>query len=141
MKRWFIKYRFLWLMGLSIATIGGMYAAWEYNRRLPDTNRLSAAFHFKADELLRQFEDEETKATKQYAGKVIEVEGPVDSVQTATRTVFLNGGNSMSSILCQFDQKDLDELQDLKNARHITIKGICSGYLMDVVMVRCVVEK
>jgi len=141
MKRWFSKYRFIWLAGLSIAVIGILYGAREYNRKLPDTHRLNAAFHFNADELLRQFQADETNATKQYAGKVISVEGFIDSVQTPTGTVFLNGGNSLSSVMCQFDQKNLDEVLELRNEKLITIKGVCSGYLMDVVMVRCVLEK
>jgi hypothetical protein len=141
MKQWFVKYRFFWFVGLSIITIGGIYGAREYSRRLPDTHRLRAAFHFNAGELLRQFEAEEVNATKQYAGSVISVEGLIDSVQTTTGTVFLNGGNSISSVMCQFDPENLHELLELKNARPITIKGVCSGYLMDVVMIRCVVEK
>jgi hypothetical protein len=141
MKKWFAKYRFLWLVGLGIVAIGIIYGAREYNRSLPDTHSLNAAFHFNAGELLQQFEDDETSATKKYGGSVISVEGFIDSVQTTTGTVFLNGGNSLSSVMCQFDQKNLDEVLELRSKKLVTIKGLCSGYLMDVVMVRCVVEK
>ena len=142
MKNGLKKYRFFLFGGLSIVVIGVICGVKEYNRRLADTHQLNAAFHFKADDFLRQFEAEESMATKQYAGKVISVQGLVGSVQITdtSGTVFLNDGTSMSSVMCQFDKKNFQEILELQNGESITIKGICSGYLMDVVMVRCVLE-
>src|SRR5258705_3243933 len=142
MKNWLKKYRFFLVGGLSIVVIGIICGVKEYNRRLADTHQLNAAFHSKADDFLRQFEAEESMATKQYAGKVISVQGLVGSVQITdtSGTVFLNEGTSMSSVMCQFDKKNFQEILELQKGESITIKGICSGYLMDVVMVRCVLE-
>ena len=143
MKKWLKKYRFFLIAGLSIVVIGLICGVREYNRRPADTHKLNAAFHFKTEDILRQFEAEEANATKQYAGKVISVQGFIASVQATdtSGTVFLNDGNSMSSVMCQFDQKNFHEILELQKGKLITIKGICSGYLMDVIMVRCVVEK
>ena len=63
---------------------------------------------------------------------------PAPGIDTAA-TVILNDGSSISSVICQFEKENVWEVKDLKEGDNITIKGICTGYLMDVVMVRCVV--
>ena len=143
MKKRLKKYGFFVFVGLGIVAAGVIYAYTEFSRRLPDTHNLNAAFHFEADDLLRLFEVEESKAATQYADKVISVQGFVSSVQATDTSaiVFLNDGSSMSSVICQFDQKNFQEILELQKGERITVKGVCSGYLMDVVMVRCVVEK
>jgi hypothetical protein len=142
MKKLWKKYRMVVAIVFSIAAIVCIYGYKEYTRKLPDTNKLQAAFNIKATDLLREFEINEAKATAQYSGQVISVRGIIGSVQAtdSSGTVFLNEGNSMSSVMCQFDKKNFQEKLDLQEGELITIKGVCSGYLMDVIMVRCVLE-
>jgi hypothetical protein len=142
-KKWLRKYRFFVLFIPGVAAVAGIYAYREYNRKLPDTHRLKSAFHLKSTELIRKFESDESKATAQYSDKVISVEGLIGSIHStdSSGTVFLNDGSSMTSVMCQFDRKNFHEMLTLQKGKLITIKGICSGYLMDVVMVRCVMEQ
>lgn len=142
MKKWWKKYRVVMVIAMSIAVIACIYAYKEYTRKLPDTNELKAAFTLKASDLIRQFEADEAKATVRYSDQVISVQGIIDSVQPAdsSGTVFLKDGSSVTSVMCQFDEKNFQELPGLQKGELITIKGICSGYLMDVIMVRCVLE-
>jgi hypothetical protein len=129
-------------IAVSIAVIACIYGYKQYSRTLPDTNKLQAAFNLTASDLLRQFEIDEAKATAQYSGQVISVQGIVGSVQAtdSSGTIFLNEGNSLTSVMCQFDKKNFQDMLGLQKGELITIKGICSGYLMDVIMVRCVFE-
>ncbi len=143
MKKWWKKYNGFVAFILCLVVVAGIYAYREYTRTLPDTNELKAAYHFKIADLLRQFETDEGKATAEYSDKVISVQGTISLVQAtdSSGTVFLNDGSSVASVMCQFDQKNFKEMLELQKGDAITIKGVCSGYLMDVVMVRCVIEQ
>lgn len=127
---------------LIVALIIGIYGYKEYSRKLPDTGKLKADYSLKAADLLHQFEADERKATLLYSDKIISVEGIITSVQAtdSSGTVFLNAGSSMASVMCQFEEKNFQEMLNLQKGSVVTIKGVCSGYLMDVVMVRCVLE-
>ena len=57
-----------------------------------------------------------------------------------TATVFLNDGYSGTSVVCQFGRESNEEINRSEKGDPVAIKGICSGYLMDVVMVRCVLD-
>jgi tRNA_anti-like len=140
-KKWIKRYRFFVFVGLAILAAAGTYGLNEYNRKHPDTHQLKAAFKVAAVDLIDLFEADASTATKQYADKVIDVHGFVSAtlVTDTSGTVFLKGGTSLSSVMCHFDQKAFPEMTQLRHGDLVTIKGICSGYLMDVVMVRCIV--
>lgn len=127
---------------LIVALIIGIYGYKEYSRKLPDTGKLKADYSLKAADLLHQFEADERKATLLYSDKIISVEGIITSVEAtdSSGTVFLNAASSMASVMCQFEEKNFQEMLNLQKGSVVTIKGVCSGYLMDVVMVRCVLE-
>ena len=141
MKKRVNRYRILVFVGLAILAIAGTYGFNEYNRRLPDIRQLKAAFKIEAADFVSEFDVNPSAATKRYAGKVIDVHGFVSSilVTDTSGAVFLKGETSFSSVMCQFDQKTFREIKQLRNGELVTIKGVCSGYLMDVVMVRCIV--
>src|SRR5262249_24969124 len=124
-------------------TVIGIYGYREYNRSLPDTHYLEPVFRLEASAFIQQFETNESHANTKYTDHAISVHGVIHSIQITdtTATVFLNDGNSNSSVVCQFDNESNHEIQSLKKGDLVTIKGICSGYLIDVVMVRCVIDQ
>ena len=142
MKKRTKKYRVFLVAALGMTVIVGLYGYGEYNRSLPDTHYMKPAFQLEASTFIKQFETDESKANAKYADKTISVHGVAHTVQTTdtTATVFLNDGYSGTSVVCQFGRKGNEETKDLKKGDLVTIKGICSGYLMDVVMVRCVLD-
>ena len=143
MIEWWIKYRLLVFLVMILCASGGIYGYRQYNRRASDTHRLKPAFFINAREFIRNFQYNEAKAGALYADKTISVNGVVRIVRDVdtAATVILNDGSSISSVLCQFEKENVWEVRDLKEGDKITIKGICTGYLMDVVMIRCVVNQ
>ena len=141
MKKRTKKYRFF-LAGVFFIAVIGLYGYGEYNRSLPDTHYLTPAFKLEASTFIKPFETDESKANAKYTDKTISVHGVAHTIQTTdtTATVFLNDGYSGTSVVCQFGRESNEEIKDLKKGDLVTIKGICSGYLMDVVMVRCVLD-
>lgn len=140
MKKKAKKYRFFLVAALSATVIVGLYGYREYNPGLPDTHDMEPTFRLEASAIIKEFETDESRANAKFADKTISVHGVARSIQTTdtTATVILNDGHSGASVVCQFESNE--EIKDLKKGDLVNIKGICSGYLMDVVMVRCVLD-
>ena len=101
-----------------------------------DTHQLKPIFKIDAQELLKQFEANESEATSRYTDKTISVGGIVSytNVTDSSASIFLNDAGSVGSIICVFQKNSYSECKKLKTGDSATIKGICSGYLMDVIM-------
>jgi hypothetical protein len=142
MKKRAKKFRLFLAAAIFIIVMVGLYGYSEYNRSLPNTHYLEPAFRLEASTFIKEFETDESKASARYADKTISVYGVAHNIQATdtTATVFLNDGNSGSSVVCQFGPESNEEINSLKKGDPVAIKGICSGYLMDVVMVRCVLD-
>jgi hypothetical protein len=143
MKKRAKKFRVFLAAALFTAVMVGLYGYSEFNRSLPDTHYMKPAFRLEATSFIRQFETDESKANAKYIDRTISVHGIAHAIQSTdtTATVFLNDGHSGSSVVCQFGRESHEEIKDLEKGAPVTIKGICSGYLMDVVMVRCVLDQ
>ena len=75
-------------------------------------------------------------------GKVIEVAGIISSVNESGNYVSLNlKAVSEGGINCSLLKKDLDAEDKFKTGDSVVIKGKCTGFLMDVNLVDCVVKK
>lgn len=143
MKKWWRKYKFFLIVAFIVVSIIAMYGYREYNRKFPDTHSLQPTFQLKALELVNQYETDEQKANAKYADKAISVRGTVKTIQTtdSSATVFLNDGSTTASVICQFERNNKGEVKNLRRGDDAIIKGICSGYLMDVVIIRCVLDQ
>ena len=85
---------------------------------------------------------DEKKANAKYLGKIVEVSGII-SEKTKDRIGNYNitlQGPDLAGIGCEFENKVQDKLANLKEGQEVKIKGICTGVLMDVVLVDCVIE-
>ncbi len=87
--------------------------------------------------LLEAFEEDEENANALYLDKILEVTGEVTKVDSGEKlTVYLDAGNPLSQVICQLEENE-NELPDV--GEKVTVKGVCTGYLMDVVLVRAIV--
>ncbi|HEY4154582.1 MAG TPA: hypothetical protein VGM24_04125, partial [Puia sp.] len=81
-------------------------------------------------------------ANKKFLGKVIEVTGSISGIQKDTGNAgILMDATAMGGVNCGFSKTALPGLQLLKTGDTIRIKGRCTGFLMDVNLVDCVLEK
>ena len=141
-KNWWRKYKISLLVILIVISVAAIYGYSEYNRGMLDTHQLKPIFKIDAQELLKQFEANESEATSRYTDKTISVGGIVSytNVTDSSASIYLNDAGSVGSIICVFQKNSYSECKKLKTGDSATIKGICSGYLMDVIMVRCVLD-
>ena len=128
---------------LIILCSAGIYIYKEYNRKPARLNNLPAVVNINADTLISQFALNEAEANKKYLGKVISVKGlinKIDNQQDTLLTILLGDSLLSSSVSCLMDSSYIKLKKVFTQGAQITIKGICTGYLMDVELNRCVVE-
>jgi hypothetical protein len=113
-----------------VATLAGIMV-YLYNK--PSRNVVAeTGIPVTAKELFTKFSTNEPQANNSYLNKVLQVSGQVLEVKsnsTAGRVVILNTGDSLFGIACTLDKPEV-----VKPGEKITVKGICTGYLSDVVL-------
>ena len=128
---------------LIILFSAGIYIYKEYNRKPARLNNLPAVVNINADTLISQFALNEAEANKKYLGKVISVKGfinKIDNQQDTLLTILLGNSLLSTSVSCLMDSSYIKLKKVFTPGVQIIIKGICTGYLMDVELNRCVVE-
>jgi hypothetical protein len=95
-----------------------------------------------AADLYNEFVKSETAASKKWVGRVIEINGIISSVSDAGQYVSINlRATEIGGVNCSFQKKDMVPQEKLNAGDFITIKGKCTGFLMDVNLVDCVIKK
>ena len=102
---------------------------------------IEADVRMTATDLYDDFQHDETLANKKYLNKVIEVTGTVSEVQNVngSQIILLDSGRDMGGISGQL-ANDKNNKADIKKSTIITVKGKCSGFLIDVNLVDCVLK-
>ncbi len=123
-----------------LLALGGAIAAlYLFNKQHKDLQKVKSDFIITASDLQKEFEENETVAALKYVNKIIEVSGTVASVKTGgedASNVILKTGSDFSAVICTFPPAA--DISGLISGNHITIKGECSGFLMDVLLNNCV---
>jgi hypothetical protein len=100
-------------------------------------------FIITATLLQKEFEDDEAAASSKYINKILEVTGTIASIKPADKQIIsisLNTASGLSSIICTFEA--INDPSRLRNGDEITLRGECSGFLMDVLLNNCaLIEK
>jgi hypothetical protein len=126
---------------IAAATACGYYL---YNKKPADIRKETAQFELTATKLVEDFNKDETAANKKYLDKVIDVKGNIADIKTDTSgqaTVFLESSDPMASVTCSFYADEAASVKALQKGSLVTIKGKCTGKLMDVVLNKCSVVK
>ncbi|CAL2062625.1 OB-fold protein [Tenacibaculum platacis] len=98
-------------------------------------------FAISSNDLLLEFAANENEASDKYVDQVIEVHGTIKEITSLNnrKTVILNTSSS-SGIICDINDSEQEILNDLKKNQLIHIKGICKGYLKDVILLNCFID-
>jgi hypothetical protein len=136
--------RIVWIvLGLFLVGIVAGTFVYLYTFRKADLSVASkkAEIEIKATELLKNFTEKEDSANAAFLNKVLAVEGLIDKVteDSTSITVYLKNPEDLAGVMCGFHKSTIDK-SSLKPGNSIRIKGICTGYLMDVVLNKCAVE-
>jgi hypothetical protein len=135
---------FFWLALAFVLLIVAARGYYLYNKPHASAGVSKAAFSIGADSLFAQYQADEHGADQKYLGKVIEVKGKLDQIQhngaieiwiLSAATGALSGGGGINCQLFSTDQAPTPRPQP---GELVTIKGRCTGFLMDVNLADCV---
>jgi hypothetical protein len=118
---------------ILVVVIGGVIAYRMWNKDFEDALSQDG-IKVSAQALYTAFESNEAEANKTYVGKVVEVTGTVSEVQSDSmqRVVLTFPEAMMGGIVVNIDKRHPEGIDELKTGDQATLKGFCSGFLMDV---------
>lgn len=122
---------------MMLLVIAAIVAWMTYNK--PHQSVDNADFSVEAAQLVEVFEQDEAAANEKYLDKVIEVNGVVKDVLKSDNsvTILLGDPEAMSSVSCSLSPEGSREAGNITQGSLVTIKGICSGMLLDVALTNC----
>lgn len=136
--------RFQKILSISFVLIvlGGVAGIYFYQKPPRDVSKTEAEIQIQSEALLEAFQKNEEEARASYAGKIILVKGTVQTVQVTQnkQIVVLAEAGSFFGINCSFNADQQNQLESLLKGDVISVKGLCKGYIDDVIMTQCTVE-
>jgi len=128
-------------MILTVALLAGAASGvYLYTLKPKDLEKVKPDYVMTSAELQRSFEEDEVAATAKYVNKIIEVSGDVSSVTSGENNslnISLKTDSDLSSVICTFPESGYLGKSDI--GTQLSVRGECSGYLMDVLLKNCVV--
>ncbi|WP_298540166.1 hypothetical protein [uncultured Aquimarina sp.] len=113
-----------------------------YNKPHIDVSTATPNVSMKAGILLAEFLNDETEANKKYLEQIIQVSGTIAEIDTnknGNAIIVLRKGDDIESVICHLSPEENKKTSNLKIGQEINIKGICTGYLMDVILIKCTI--
>lgn len=135
------KIRIAELIFILIIGVLGYYGFSLYRISFPvDINSEKTEKTVNSETLLASFKSDSTYANAELVEKVLEVEGIVKKIAYLNDryTVILEGQDKFSQVICGMLPSEIEDVIALKEGQEVKIKGICKGYLMDVIMLNCI---
>lgn len=136
------KYWYIIIAFIVLAATWYVYA--EYNRKPADLSLVKSLASVSDLQIVTMYAQDEQKANELYLGKPIDVEGIVSEINNQSDTIvniMLGKLGDLHRVSCLMDVNHVDIIKDYKPGDKITLRGICTGYLIDVELNRCVVIK
>ena len=92
-----------------------------------------------ASKILNDFSTDENLANKLYLEKIIKINGTISelNIEKERGIITLKTTDDFGSVLCHLSEGGMKKMKSLIVGQTITLKGICTGFLMDVILVKC----
>jgi len=124
----------------GLATYGLFFhSSWYLDTRLKD-----AAIPISPQDLIGVFDKSEELSDKEYLNKVVSVSGIIKKIRKNEGdhyTLYLgNDPDQGTSVRCSLDSLYDDPPLFLKTGDKVTLRGICAGRLMDIILIECIIE-
>lgn len=127
------------LVILILGIIGAFVAYKMYNKPHIDVADSKSDIVVSADKIQRDFSTNENLANTNYLEKIIEVSGEISELTLENKKgiITLKTKDDFGSVLCHLSDNSTQKMNTLKVGKSVRLKGICTGYLMDVILVKC----
>ena len=113
-----------------------------YFTKKENVRMMQPKYIINGDKLVKEFLENEERATKKYTNEVIKVYGAVKNISYINnrKTIILSSVNDNSGIICDLDITEDGNLMEIKKNQMLHIKGKCKGFLKDVILLNCSIE-
>lgn len=136
MKKNIRKY-LVWVLIIGMSSIA--FGAYMYNKPHRNIAWATPDYVRTATELYREFDEEEALANERYLNKVIGVKGTLSKIEINENVVLvLETGSAFGGIRCTMTPGQYQQLSTLEEGMEVEVKGVCTGMLLDVVLVQSV---
>ncbi len=141
MKRKFIG-RLIIIVSI-MAICGAGIGSYLYNKPHRNISKEAADFTTTSGALYTSFSENEDNANRQFLDKVISVRGRVVEVMNIRQNevaILLEDGTGSGGVICTLDSAEIHKAGFIQKNQEVTIKGRCTGILMEVVLVDCFIQ-
>ncbi len=138
------KIVYIGVIGVGVCVLAGLFVyQFIYNKPHKNVHEMSADYSISAAALIEDFDTDEQDANQKYLDKIIQVKGKIYKIDTTDgkSVVTLGDSNMLGSVICTMDPGDNKIVGGLRKDQDVEVRGICTGYLMDVMLVRAVIVK
>jgi hypothetical protein len=120
---------------LIVLLVVAMYI-FVYNKPHRSVRDEEAAFTVSVSELVEAFLKDESRANTLYAGKILQVHGTLrEKLKNDSSVILLlREGPEITGVSCYLMEDQLANSEKLQPGEAVSVKGICNGMLMDVVL-------
>ena len=126
------------IIGILVLGIIGAFIAYKmYNKPHVNVEEASADISITADKILNDFSSDENLANLKYLDKIIEVKGVISEINIEKGIITIETNDDFGSVLCHLSEEASKKISELQEGQIIVVKGICTGFLMDVILVKC----
>lgn len=110
----------------------------------PNTQTLETDENFTSQELFSQLKFKSTKTVDDlnaYVEKAVEIEGVIKEIthRKGVYSLILNGDGKKRYVLCEMQHDQVDQVMQLTVGDTIVVKGILKGFLMDAILLNCII--
>jgi hypothetical protein len=126
------------IIGILVLGIIGAFIAYKmYNKPHVNVEEASADISITADKILNDFSSDENSANLKYLDKIIQVNGVISEINIEKGIITIETNDDFGSVLCHLSEEASRKIGGLQQGQIIVVKGICTGFLMDVILVKC----
>lgn len=124
---------------LILGTIGVFIVYKMYHKPHVNVAKGTADITISATKIFEDFSSDEPVANSKYLEKIIEVTGLITDMKIDKEKgiITLQTADDFGSVQCHLSKVATKNMSMLKLGQMITAKGICTGFLMDVILVKC----
>jgi len=124
---------------LIVGFVGVFVAYKMYNKPHVNVVDTKSDIILSASKILNDFSTDENLANKLYLEKIIKINGTISelNIEKERGIITLKTTDDFGSVLCHLSEGGMKKMKSLKVGQTITLKGICTGFLMDVILVKC----
>ena len=119
----------IYIPGIIIIIFGALYAYYMFNKPHINVQKQDADFEISGDAILNDFLSDPSAANIKYSGKIILVDGTLNSEiseNTAVKSILISSEEAI--INCELDSTQMTDIHKFTKGDQIYVKGIFVGY-------------